>query len=378
MSTSRTPRLRSRRHPARRSTSRPGLRRLTVLAALLALLAAACGSGGSTGGASTSAAGAGTSAPAQPSGTLRLGYFPNLTHAPAIVGIEGGAFAQRLGGVDLQLKTFNSGTEMIEALFSGAIDGGFIGPNPAITAYAKSQGQALRIVAGTTSGGAALVVRNTITSAADLKGKTLATPGLGNTQDVALRAWLTTQGLKATAEGGGDVSIKPQDNADTLAAFQTGSIDGGWVPEPWATRLVQEGGGRVLVDERTLWPGGQFVTTHLIMAPSYLKAHPANVTALLNGLLDALDAMKQDPAAAQALTNQGIAKVTGKKLPEATITGAWPNLTFTYDPVASSLVTAKDNAVAAGLLKPTDLAGIYDLSLLNQALATRGLTPLSS
>ena len=173
-------------------------RRLVLLAAVLALLAAACGSSGSTaGGASTSAAGGGTSAPGRPSGTLRLGYFPNLTHAPAIVGVEGGYFARRLDGVDLQLKTFNSGTEMIEALFSGAIDGGFVGPNPAITAYARSQGQAVRIVAGTTSGGAALVVRGTITSPADLKGRTLM-PGLIDTHVHLNRTILPTAPLRVT------------------------------------------------------------------------------------------------------------------------------------------------------------------------------------
>ena len=172
---------------------------------------------------------------------------------------------------------------MIEALFSGAIDASFIGPNPAINGFAKSDGEALRIVSGTTSGGASLVVREGITTAADLKGTTLATPSLGNTQDVALRAWLKDQGLSADTEGGGDVSIQPQENADTLTTFIDGTIDGAWVPEPWATRLILEGKGHTLVDEKTLWDGGQFVTTHLIVSTKYLDEHPDLVEGLLVG-----------------------------------------------------------------------------------------------
>ena len=162
-------------------------------------------------------------------------------------------------------------------MFSGALDASFIGPNPAINGYAKSKGEALRIVAGTTSGGASLVVREGINAPADLQGKTLATPSLGNTQDVALRAWLKDQGFATDTAGGGDVHITPQDNADTLAAFKTGAIDGAWVPEPWATRLVNEGGGHVLVNEKDLWPDGKFVTTHLIVTTEFLDEHPDTV-----------------------------------------------------------------------------------------------------
>ena len=146
-------------------------------------------------------------------------------------------------------------------------------------------GEAIRIVSGATSGGAYLVVKPEITSAAQLKGKTLATPQLGNTQDVALRAWLKSQGLSSDPQGGGDVAILPQANAQTLDTFKSGDIDGAWVPEPWATRLVQEGGGKVLVDERDLWPDGQYVTTHLVVTRSSCEAHPDVVKALLVGVL---------------------------------------------------------------------------------------------
>ncbi len=349
---------------------------VAILAALAGLLVTACGSAPrqpeASGGNSPQALSG------EPAAVLRLGYLPNITQAPAIVGVQDGTFARALGpGIDLQPRTFNSGTEVIEALFSGAVDAAFVGPNPAINGFAQSDGEALRIVAGTTSGGAALVVRDGIETADDLIGTTLATPALGNTQDVALRSWLAGEGIDATTEGGGDVSVRPRDNADTLAAFLDGSVDGAWVPEPWATRLVVEGGGHVLVDEATLWDGGRFVTTQLVVDPRYLEDHPAAVRALLSGLLDSIDQLNADPVAARAATNDGIEAVTGKRLTDATLAGAWANLTFTPDPVPASLEGSKEHAVAIDLLEPVDLTGIYDLALLNQELADRGQPPVA-
>ena len=217
-------------------------------------------------------------------------------------------------------------------------------------------------------------MRDGIDAPADLAGTTLATPSLGNTQDVALRAWLEEQGYTTDTAGGGDVSITPQDNADTLTAFQTGAIDGAWVPEPWATRLVSEGGGHVLVDERDIWPDGRFVTTHLIVTTEFLADHPDVVKRLIEGLADAVDAANDDPATAQTTVNDGIEAVTSSRLADATIAGAWEHLEFTLDPIASSLQTSADHAIAAGLLDPVDLTapGIYDLTLLNEVLAERG------
>jgi NitT/TauT family transport system substrate-binding protein len=347
-------------------------RKAAVLALALGLVAAACGgddddSGGDAAGANT------TAADTQPSGTLRLGYFPNVTHAPAIIGVEDGLFADALGDAELETFTFNSGTEASEAILSDSIDATFIGPNPAINAFAQSDG-AVEIVAVTTSGGASLVVSQDINSPQDLAGKTLATPSLGNTQDVALRAWLKDQGFETDETGGGDVKITPQENADTLTAFQAGDIQGAWVPEPWATRLVEDGGGKVLVNESDLWTDtdGQFVTTHLLVRKDYLEEHPANVRALISGLLDAIDEANGDAATAQATTNDGIEKITTKRLADNIIAGAWGNLTFTSDPVAKSLEKSKDDAVAVGLLDDVDLDGIYDLSILNDLLAERG------
>ncbi len=308
-----------------------------------------------------------------PQGSLKLGYFPNITHATALVGVESGIFAEALGpGVAFETLSFNAGSSAVEALLNGAIDVTYIGPNPAINASAKSSGQAIRIIAGATAGGAFLVVRPGIESAADLAGRKLATPQLGNTQDVALRTWLLDQGLATDPQGGGDVSILPQENAQTLTTFQSGEIDGAWVPEPWATRLILEGGGTILVDERDLWPDGTYVTTHLIVRTDYLQAHPDIIRALLQGHVEANDLVNDDPARAQQLTNQGIERITSRVLADAVLESAWANLDFTLDPVASSLKGSADHATRVDLLEPTDLSGIYDLGLLNGLLRTAG------
>lgn len=342
----------------------------TVLALVLGLLlvtaAAACSSSGTT---STGAATpGGTSAPT----TVRLGYFPNITHAPALVGVQKGFFQQKLGKNTLETKTFNAGPAAIEALNGDALDITYIGPNPAINSYQKSNGESIRIVGGSTSGGAFFVVKPEINRAADLKGKTVASPQLGGTQDVALRSWLKTQGLATDASGGGDVSIKPQENADTLTAFKAGDIAGAWVPEPWATRLVQEGGGKVLVDEKSLWPQGRYVTTHLIVAKKFLDAHPDIVKQVLDANLQSIDYIAQNPADAQKLANAEIEKVTQKKLPEQVISAAWKNLEFTPDPIGSSLQKSADDALAVGQLKSADIKDIYSLTLLNELLQAKG------
>jgi NitT/TauT family transport system substrate-binding protein len=317
-------------------------------------------------------AGAGA-APKQGAVTLRLGYFPNVTHASAVVGVEGSIFEQKLGdNVKLDTSTFNAGPQVVEALNSGALDASYIGPNPAINAFAQSGGEAIRIISGATSGGAFLVVKPDIKSAKDLKGKKVASPQLGNTQDVALRTWLKKKGLKTDTAGGGDVSILPQDNAQTLDLFKQGQIDGAWVPEPWATRLVQEGGGKVLVDERTLWPKGRYVTTQLIVRTDFLKDHPDAVKRLLEGQVAANELIKNDPQRAEQLVGQGIERATGKPLAADVIAASFQNLEFTNDPIASSLRKSAKDAEAAGLLKPVNLKGIYDLKLLNRVLEQQG------
>jgi NitT/TauT family transport system substrate-binding protein len=358
--------------------SRSLRRRLTVglLVALAGLAVVACGGddGPSAPGSASGDAGADRGTTGEPV-TLRLGLFPNVTHATALVGVEQGIFAEELGpGVRLDTQGFNAGPAAIEALFGGALDATYIGPNPAINGYVKSRGDALRIVSGATSGGAFLVVRPDIDSSAELKGRKLATPQLGGTQDVALRSWLDRQGMRTDTSGGGDVSILPQENAQTLDAFKTGAIDGAWVPEPWATRLIQEGGAKVLVDERDLWPGGQYVTTHLIVAREFLDEHPEVVRRLLEGQVAANDVVNGQPAEAQRAANDRIEELTGKRIPDRVIASAWSNLTFTNDPVAASLRASAEAAESIGLLDlgGVELGGIYDLGPLNEVLGAAG------
>ena len=299
--------------------------RLIAVAGTALALAAACG--GSDDQAATSAS------TEDQADTLRLGYFPNFTHAPALVGIDQGIFAEHLGDVTLETTMFNAGPAVIEALFAGAIDASFIGPNPAINGFAQSNGDALRIVSGSTSGGAFLVVREGIDSVEDLEGTTLGTPQLGNTQDVALRHWLKENGFETTLEGQGDVVITPMANGDTLTAFHAGEVDGAFLPEPWATRLVTEAGAQVLIDEADLWPDGRFVTTHLIVSTSYLAENPDVVTNLIAGELTAIDFINESPDEAQTIVNDAIEELTGQRISDELLAAAWPNVDFTVDPV---------------------------------------------
>ncbi|GAA1106739.1 ABC transporter substrate-binding protein [Arthrobacter flavus] len=310
--------------------------------------------------------------------SVRLGYFPNLTHAPALIADAKGFYAEHLGATNLEVSTFNAGPSTIEALFSGAIDMAVIGPNPTINGYAQSGGEALRVVAGVASGGAALVVRPGIESVSELKGSTLATPQLGNTQDVALRTWLAGEGLSADTEGGGDVSIMPQENAAALQAFNSGQIDGAWVPEPWLTRLVEEGGGQVLVDERELWPNGAFIVANVIVRAEFLEDHPDTVEAVIEGHLDSLDFIAKSPDEARSVFNTKMDAITGQSINDEYLVEAWENVDFLYDPLPDTLFTGAEHAVAVGLLNEVDLDGIYDLGPLNRVLESRNLEPVAS
>jgi NitT/TauT family transport system substrate-binding protein len=320
---------------------------------------------------------AGTAAAAKPSKsaepvTLRLGYFPNVTHASAIVGVQSGILAKKLGkNVDLKLSNFNSGTEAVQALQAEALDATYIGPNPTITAWTQFN-KGVRVVSGSASGGAYFVVKPDINRAADLRGKVVASPQLGNTQDVSLRTWLKTQGLKTDTSGGGDVSVRPQDNATTLNAFKTGDIQGAWVPEPWATRLVNEGGGKILVDEATLWPKGQYVTTQLIVTTAFLEAHPDVVQKLVNAQVASNDYIKDNTADAEALVSRGVEKATGKPIDGNLIAASFKNITFTNDPIAPSLVKDNKDQKSLGFPSAPSLKGLYNLSFLNKALKAAG------
>ena len=329
------------------------------------------------------AAGCSTSSTASGEGSgdvvLRLGFLANITHEPALVGLEKGFFAKNLGKhVTLKTTVFSSGTEETTALLAGQLDAAYVGPNPAINAWQKSNGTAIKIISGAASGGASLVVKSGITSAAALNGKSLATPSLGNTQDVAVRYWLKQHGLTTTATGGGDVAIKPiKPNSAAVLQFKSGQLDGGWEPEPYATEMVMDGGKR-LVNEASLWPGGKFVTTNLVVTQSFLKDHASVVNGLLKGQIEANDYINANGQAAAQAANTELTELLGKGLDANILTKSLTFLTFTNDPIASSLKTDAQHAVAVGLLKPVDLNGIYDLGPLNKLLKAAGEPQVSS
>jgi NitT/TauT family transport system substrate-binding protein len=351
------------------------LRRAAVALAALPLAAlAACG--GSSSGSSASASAANPSATAP---ELRLGYFANVTHAAALIGVQQKLFQQELGATKLSTQVFNAGPAEVEALFAGGLDAAYIGPSPTITAYGQSNGDAVRIVSGAASGGAELVVKDGINSAADLKGKQVASPQLGNTQDVALRTWLKSKGLSSSVSGGGDVTVSPTSNSDVPALFDSGQLAGAWAPEPYASSLVLSHGGHVLVDEKSLWPDGQFVTTQLIVRTEYLEKYPGSVAALLRGHVKAVQLAQSDPAAAKQAVNAGLQAAGGKSLSGAVLDRAWGELTVTWDPLASTLAKENENGVTAGT-QPTkvDLKGIYDLQPLNAILSAQKLATVSS
>jgi NitT/TauT family transport system substrate-binding protein len=338
--------------------------------AAVAVLAAGCGSSSGSSGSS--------GASASPV-VVRLGFLANITHEPALVGLAKGFFAKDLGkNVALKTTVFSSGTEETTAILAGQLDAAYVGPNPAINAWQKSNGTAIKIISGVASGGASLVVKDGVTSAAQLKGKSLATPSLGNTQDVAARYWLKQHGLTTTPTGGGDVAIKPiKPNSAAVLQFKSGQLDGGWEPEPYATEMVLDGGKR-LVNEASLWPGGKFVTTNLVVTQSFLKAHPSTVNGLLKGQIEANSYINSDPTAAAQAANGELTELLGKGLPSGVLTQSLKYITFTNDPIASSLTTDAQHAVAVGLLKPVNLSGIYDLGPLNKLLQADGQPQVSS
>ncbi len=312
--------------------------------------------------------------------TLRLGYLTNLTNGSALIGVHNGTFTKNLpSNVTLQTSTYNAGPAEVTALLAGSLDAAYMGPNSAITAFTKSNGQAIRIISGATSGGAALVVSPSITSASQLKGTTIATPQLGNTQDVALRTWLKKQGLTFPGPNGGsgEVTILPQDNATTLTSFEAGSIAGAWVPEPWVTEMVAQGHGHVLVNEKTQWPGGLFSTTVLVVSTAFLSAHPSVVDDLLKGQLAVTAYIKSSPTTASTAANAELATLTGKALKANELATAWSDMTFTNDPLAATIKADVAHATAAGFAT-TNINGIYDLTPINNLLTAAGKASLQS
>ncbi|MEW2548446.1 aliphatic sulfonate ABC transporter substrate-binding protein [Streptomyces sp. NPDC047002] len=363
------------------SVLRTSARRRTAVAAALpltALLLASCGYGSKADKGASAAPASSAGGKKLSADQVRIGYFPNLTHATALVGVERGIFQKDLGGTQVKTTTFNAGPSEIEALNAGSVDIGFIGPSPAINGYTQSGGKSLRIVGGSASGGVKLVVNpKKVASVAALKGRKIATPQLGNTQDVAFLNWLGGKGWKVDPQSGkGDVSVVREDNSVTVDAFRTGQIDGAWVPEPTASQLLDEG-GKTLIDESDLWPDKKFVITNIVVSQSFLRAHPDVVQAVLKGSVDTNKWINANPDRAKASANAALKSLSGKALKPSVLDSAWPSIRITDDPLASTLQAEADHAVKAGLLKKPDLKGIYDLDPLNKVLASEGRPAVS-
>ncbi|MEU5901968.1 MULTISPECIES: aliphatic sulfonate ABC transporter substrate-binding protein [Streptomyces] len=309
--------------------------------------------------------------------SVRIGYFANLTHATALIGNRQGFFQKALGATKARYATFNAGPSAIEALNAGSLDIGWIGPSPAINGYTKSGGTNLRIIGGAASGGVKLVVNpEKIKTPADVKGKKIATPQLGNTQDVAFLHWAARQGWQVDAASGkGEVTVVRSDNKVTPDAYKSHSIDGAWVPEPTASKIVALG-GKVLLDEKTLWPGGTFVITNIVVSQKFLARHPRVVEAVLKASVATNQWIEDHPARARQAANRQLATDAGKALPRHILDPAWQSIDFTDDPLAATLRTEAAHAARAGLLQRPDLSGIYDLTLLNKVLKAAGQRPV--
>jgi NitT/TauT family transport system substrate-binding protein len=337
--------------------------------------------------------------------TLRLGYFPNVNHAQAIIGLKNGDFQKTIEGnnsnqgkIKINEFVFSAGPSAIEALFGGQIDAAYVGPNPAISGYIASGGEGLRIVSGVASGGSVFIVRNDagIESAKDLGGKKFASPQLGNTQDISLRKYLISNGFN-TVENGGNVTVAAIKPADILTLMLKKEVDGAWVPEPWGARLVNEANGKVFVDERELWPPqGKFVTANIIVRTDYLKENPdvieklleahVNETLWIDARLNSSDngtAQENNSSKVMEVVNafnDGLRQITGKTIPDNELEESLKRMDFTYDPLKQSLYKIGDDASSLGFIGKTkgnklDISGIFDLSLLNKVLQKKGLEP---
>jgi len=356
------------------------IRRLSPLLASTLLIAAtvvlaACGATSSS-SSTSSGSGASGNQPYQ----LRLGYLSNLTHAGAVVGLDRGSLTADLPSkTTFSTQAFSAGPAEVEAILGGALDAAFMGPSPAVSAYVKRE--ALRVVAGATYGGAGLVVRPgvNVQSPSELKGKTIATPELGNIQDVAARAWLASHGLRTDTQGGGDVRVIPTANATALTEIKQGQVDAAWIPEPWLSRMVLEAHATLKVDEATLWPQGRFATTELVVTKKLLDERPDVVRGLIQGHVKTTDWIASNSGQARTEAGAALTKLTSSTLSEPVLEAAWARLFFTDDPLASSLNAEAAHARQVGLVSSSaSLNGILDLRQLNAVLKADGKPAVSS
>lgn len=310
---------------------------------------------------------------------FRIGYFPNITHGQALYAKATGELEKAMG-VPIKWISFNAGPTAIESLFANAIDATYIGPGPTVNGYIKSRGEKFVVVAGAASGGAGLIIRRDagIKSDRDFNGKIIATPQLGNTQDISARTWFMDQRY-TLKEKGGTVTLLPLSNPDQLTMFQKKQIDGAWTVEPWLSRLELEGGGQLFLDEKKLWPEGKFVTTHLVVSRATLQSRPGLVRKLVAAHVDITKKLNADHAAAAKILNAQLKAETGKALKDQTISRALERVEFTWDPVSSSVFKSAASAHRIGFIRTEpQLAGLYALTILNTVLKEQSLPVIAA
>mgnify|MGYP001587789252 FL=1 len=312
----------------------------------------------------------GTSASnSSPENTVRVAFFPNLGHSIAIVGTEKGIFAEKLGNQTvIETRLFDSGPQVIESIFANEIDLAYVGPGPAINGFLKSDGKALKILAGAASGGVSLVIHpnSKIESVADFPRKRIAAPQIGNTQDISLRNYLYQNNLKP-AEKGGSIYVINVVNPDIFTLFSKGELDAAWVPEPWATRLVQQLGGIRLFQEKDLWPDQKFSSAELIVRSEFLEKHPDIVQKWVEAHVQTSDWINEHPVETKLIFNDFLKKKTGKTFPSEILNEAFSNLQITSDPIESSINTFAERANSLGYLgrEGYSLEGIFYTEPLN-------------
>lgn len=304
---------------------------------------------------------------------VRLGYFANVTHAVPVAAMARGAFASRLGGRGVDPQIFSSGPTAVQAMLAGALDIAYLGPSPAITAWVRTKGRGVRLLSGAAQNGAALVARRGLDSVGALRGRSVSTPQLGGTQDVALKHLLADHHLRVGA-GRNDVDVLWMAGSETLDQFRQGRLDASYQAEPWVSRLVLEGGAHVLVDESSLWPGGRFATTSVLVSTDFLRRHPDVVTSLMEAHVETIRWLTTHRTEAQTLLSSEIARLTGKRLKDAVMTRALDAVHFSWDPMLDNLDEIARRTWHLGEIdvRP-DLSGFADLDPLDTALRRAGL-----
>lgn len=332
------------------------LRTLSWLSLLLAAFISGCGGGKASNSASA---------------PVRLGYFANVTHAQALVGVSNGTFQSALGDTPLTVLTFNAGPSVVEAFFAGELDVAYAGPSPAINGYIRSRGKALRIVSGSAANGVTIVARKDsgIQSLLDLHGRRVATPQFANTQDVSARAFLLLPTAAGTAAGSTSsrTEILCVNNASQLGLFRAGHLDAAWAPEPWGARLVHETGATVIGEEKDLWPQGRFSNTVLLMTEKFIRERPAEAEAIIRAHVQLTDWINANRDEAAQISNGQLKLLLGKALPEAVLKDAFSRVEFSTDPLQASVDAFAERSHSLGFLKEAPrIEGLFDLRLLEK------------